>query len=228
MHRLFGKKKETGPAPTLSEAAVGLNQRQEDLDKKIKQLDAELIRYKNQMKTAKGSSLQSLRRRATEVLKRKNVYLKQRDMTSNQLFNVDQTAFQIENIKGTQTMVAAMKEGASTLKKETGKIDIDELETMQGDLEDMFEDMEEVHDILGQSYATNDFIGDDDLDAELAGLEDDLEVEDYSLPSYLQPLPEAPSTTVPADNVFNNATAQATTTETTGQIAETDAYGLPP
>lgn len=84
---------------------------------------------------------------------------------------------------------------------------------------DLLEDTNEVSDILGRSYGINDDICDEDLEAELACLEDELEGEDLAeeQPAYLQPAPSVP--VVP----------NAPTTEISPAAAEAkvDEYGLP-
>lgn len=201
MNRLFGRKKETVPPPSLSDAATGINGRIQTLDEKIKGLDDELRRFKDQLKKANGSTKSSIQRRAMETLKRKKMYEQQRDQMTAQSFNIDQTSFAIESIKDTQTTVAAMKAATVTLKNETKKMNISEIEDFQDDLADMFEDMEEINDIMGRSYGTPE-IDECDLEAELACLEDELDGDDIkdetSVPSYLMPaqhtpLPAAPS-----------------------------------
>lgn len=63
------------------------------------------------------------------------MYENQRDQLSAQAFNIDQTSFAIDTVKNTQTTVAAMKVAAKQLKTENKKIDLNELENMQDDME---------------------------------------------------------------------------------------------
>lgn len=63
------------------------------------------------------------------------MYETQRDQLANQQFNIDQTAFAIDSVKNTQTTVAAMKEASKTLKKEQKKINLNEIENMQDEME---------------------------------------------------------------------------------------------
>jgi hypothetical protein len=63
------------------------------------------------------------------------MYEQQKDQMSNQQFNLDQTAFAIDTVKSTQVTVAAMSAAAKTLKKEQKKIDLNDLENMQDDME---------------------------------------------------------------------------------------------
>ena len=50
MNRLFGQGKPKGPAPNLNDCIAGVDSRAESIDKKIQRLDAELMKYKDQMK----------------------------------------------------------------------------------------------------------------------------------------------------------------------------------
>lgn len=49
MNRLFGKGKAKEPPPNLSNCIEVLDQRANNMDEKIKKLDAELFKYKEQM-----------------------------------------------------------------------------------------------------------------------------------------------------------------------------------
>lgn len=87
----------------------------------------------------------------------------------------------------------------------------------------MLADTNEITETLGRSYGLNDDIEDADLDAELACLEDELEVEDLmeDQPAYLKPssLPVQPS---------NEPVSQDTATAPlTPAKAKVDEYGLP-
>ncbi len=101
------------------------------------------------------------------------MYEQQRDQLANQQFNIDQTSFALNTIKDTQVTIAAMSAAAKTLKKEQKKININDIENMQDEMEDLLEDVGEISDILGRSYGMPDGIDEADLDAELAGLEEE-------------------------------------------------------
>ena len=155
------------------------------------------------LKKARGGAKAGLKRRAMQVLKRKKMYEKQRDQLAAQSFNLEQVNFTMDTLKDTATTVEAMKEGAKTLKQQYKEINIDEIEDVQDDLADLMADAEEVQDVLGRSYDIGEDVDEDELDAELAGLDDELEAlemgEDET-PAYLADtgdLPSAP-TTAPA------------------------------
>ena len=71
MKRLFGTKKEVKAAPTLAEAASGVEGRVDALDLKIKKIDAELRVHKEKLKTCKGSAKQLATKRAMACLQKK-------------------------------------------------------------------------------------------------------------------------------------------------------------
>jgi charged multivesicular body protein 5 len=200
MKRLFGSKKEAPPAPTLDQASAGVGGRVDQLDEKIKKLDAELRGHKEKLKTAKGPTKQLLTKRAMDVLKRKRMYEQQRDQLAGQQFNIEQAGFAIESAKDTVTTVAAMKAASSQLKTQYKEINIDEIEDITDDLADMMEDLNEVNEAMGRSYANADDLDEADLEAELDLLEEEMEAEGEELesgatPSYLQPsaMPETPA-----------------------------------
>mmetsp|Transcript_21324 Transcript_21324/g.19402 ORF Transcript_21324/g.19402 Transcript_21324/m.19402 type:complete len:220 (-) Transcript_21324:52-711(-) len=218
MHRLFGKPKVKEPPPSLNDATGSINTRIAEIDVKIKGLEDELRKFQAQLKTAKGSAATMLKKRAIDTLKRKKMYETQRDQLAGQQFNIDQTSFAIETIKSTHITVAAMKEANKTLKVETKKLNISEIEDMQDDLEDQLEDAGEISDILGRSYGTPNDIDEADLEAELACLGDELESIDVEqeTPAYLQPsvaLPQQPTSSILSNNNPNKQ--------------QLDEYGLP-
>ncbi len=74
MKRIFGKKKQTTPPPSLGDATGRVDERVKALDEKIASLDRELLKYKATLKRSKGSAAASTKRRAMETLKRKKMY----------------------------------------------------------------------------------------------------------------------------------------------------------
>ncbi|GKZ00671.1 hypothetical protein MPSEU_001019200 [Mayamaea pseudoterrestris] len=191
MNRVFGKKKATGPAPSLEDASTGINARIDGMDSKIEGLDKELRDFKNKIKTCKTpAAKKQLQKRALETLKRKRMYEKQRDMASAQAFNIDQTAFSLESSKATVSTVAAMKAANKELKNVIRKdLDIDDVDGLADEMAELMDDFNEINEALGQNFATPDDIDEADLDAELDMLGDELEdlVGEESVPSYLMP-----------------------------------------
>ncbi|KAF1333509.1 Charged multivesicular body protein 5, partial [Globisporangium splendens] len=190
MNRIFGKKKAEVPQVNISDVGGRVDGRVGDLDMK--------------MAKTKGPGLNAIKQRAMQTLKRKKMYEQQRDNLTAQSFNIEQAAFAIETSKDTLDTVAAMKSAVVQLKTETKKINIDELEDVQDDMADLLEDMNEIQEIMGRSYGIGADVDESELEAELAGLEEEWAEEETeaaaaeAAPSYLAPaqqhnLPAAPS-----------------------------------
>ncbi|KAH9611424.1 hypothetical protein KSS87_009823 [Heliosperma pusillum] len=167
MHRIFGGKKQTDPPPSVQDAADRITKRGDSVEDKIKKLDAELARYKEQIKkTRPGPAQEAVKARAMRVLKQKRMYEGQRDMLYNQTFNLDQVAFAAEGIKDAQQT------------------------NLQDDMMDLMDMSSEIQETLGRSYNVPDDIDEDDLMGELDALELDMESESQGVPSYLQSEPD--------------------------------------
>ncbi|RLN62304.1 hypothetical protein BBJ28_00019992 [Nothophytophthora sp. Chile5] len=205
MNRIFGTKKPEAPPVNISDVGGKVDARVTDLDMKIDKLEQELRKFKEQMKKMRGPALNAVKQRAIQTLKRKKMFEAQRDKLSAQSFNIEQARCSLAGCMGnhldTITTVAAMKSAAVQLKAETQKIDISELEDVQDDMADLMEDMNEIQDIIGR---IGDEVDESELEAELAGLEEEWAEEEAAgvdaeqAPSYLTPaqhhdLPAAPS-----------------------------------
>merc|ERR1712066_569142 len=166
-------------------------------------------------KVRPGPTKKQIQQKALRVLKQKKMLESQRENMANTSFNMDQTNFAIQNMKDTQVTVSAMKAGMKEMKKETKKLNIGKIENMQDEMEDMMMDSEEIMGIMGRSYGIGNDIDDDELEAELDALGEDLFDEDSS---YLDVVDNQsinlPS--IPGNKIGENK-----------PIAETDEFGLP-
>ncbi|KAF6737659.1 Charged multivesicular body protein 5 [Oryzias melastigma] len=188
MNRIFGKGKPKAPPPNLTDCIGNVDTRAESIDKKIARLDAELVKYKDQMKKMRdGPSKVRLNTRLRckcgfhEAFSTEG----QRDNLMQQSFNMEQANYTIQTLKDTKTTVDAMKTGLKDMKKAYKQVKIDKIE-----------------EALGRSYGTPD-IDEDDLEAELDALGDELLLDDDS--SYLDEAATAPSIPegVPGDRSTN-------------------------
>ncbi|KAE8671862.1 dnaJ protein-like protein [Hibiscus syriacus] len=76
MKRVFGVKKEKEPSPSIQDASDRINKRGDNVDEKLRKLDAELIRCKEQLrKTRPGPAQEAIKARAIRILKQKRVYV---------------------------------------------------------------------------------------------------------------------------------------------------------
>ncbi|KNE66768.1 hypothetical protein AMAG_11262 [Allomyces macrogynus ATCC 38327] len=193
MNRFFGTAKAT-PKPTIGDAISTTDSRADSVEVKIKKLDAELARYKDQMsKMRDGPSKNAIKQRAMRVLKQRKMYEGQRDQLMQQSFNMEQAQFATENLKNTLVTIDAMKVANQELKKQTKKMNIDKIEKMQDEMEDLLDLANDFQDVLSRSYGLPDEIDEADLEAELEALGDELLFEEEEVPSYLQ------ETDLPAD-----------------------------
>ncbi|KAM7463774.1 hypothetical protein LguiA_031895 [Lonicera macranthoides] len=190
MKRVFGVKKDKEPPPSLNDASDRINKRGETVDEKIKKLEAELARYKEQIKrTRPGPAQEAVKARAMRVLKQKKMYEGQRDMLYNQTFNLDQVAFASEGIKDAQQTMTALKSANKELKGMMKTVKIQDIDNLQDEMMDLMDVSNEIQESLGRSYSVPDDIDEDDLMGELDALEADMgmETESDGVPSYLQP-----------------------------------------
>uniref|UniRef100_A0A8D2QAL8 Charged multivesicular body protein 5 n=1 Tax=Zonotrichia albicollis TaxID=44394 RepID=A0A8D2QAL8_ZONAL len=191
MNRFFGKAKPKEPPPSLTDCIGKVDSRAESIDKKIARLDAELVKYKDQMKKMReGPAKNTVKQKALRVLKQKRMYEQQRDNLSQQSFNMEQANYTIQALKDTKTTVDAMKLGVKEMKKAYKQVKIDQIEDIQDQLEDMMEEANEVQEALSRSYGTPE-IDEDDLEAELDALGDELLADEDN--SYLDEAASAPA-----------------------------------
>lgn len=190
MKRVFGVKKEKEPPPSVQDASDRINKRGETVDEKITKLDAELSKYKEQIKrTRPGPAQEAVKARAMRVLKQKRMYEGQRDMLYNQTFNLDQVSFAAEGIKDAQQTMTALKAANKELKGMMKTVKIEDIDSMQDEMMDLMDVSSEIQESLGRSYNVPDDIDEDDLMGELDALEADMgmETESTGVPAYLQP-----------------------------------------
>lgn len=182
MNRIFGSSAGKKPKPTLQDAISSTDTRIASIEVKIKKLDGELMRYKEQMsKMRNGPGKNAIQQRALRVLQQKKMYESQMNQLAQQTFNMESAALATENLRNTMATVDAMKTANKELRKQYGKVDINKIENMHYELEDLVEQANEIQESLARSYAVPDVIDEADLEAELDALqlEDDEEGGSY-------------------------------------------------
>jgi len=135
------------------------------------------------------------------------MYMNQQNSLSNQSFGLEQMQFTTEQMQTNMETVKAMKSAQKTLKKQYKKMDVDKVERMQDNMFDLMADAEELQDILSRTYDVQDEMDDDELLAELDGLDDEMGMEegaDYldDLDKLDVPKRKDPSMGVREDNDF--------------------------
>jgi charged multivesicular body protein 5 len=213
MNRLFGSSKPKAPPPNLNDCVASIDSRGESVEKKISKLDQELAKYSDQMKKMKeGPAKNAVKQKALRVLKQKKVYESQREMLSNQSFNIEQQNMAIQSMKDTKTTVQAMQMGLKEMKKEYKNIDLNKIENLQDDMADILEQANEVQDIMGRTYGMPE-VDESELEAELEALGDELAIDTDT--SYLD-TPAIPSREPGAESISTNKDG-----------VQVDEFGLP-
>ncbi|GAA5981948.1 hypothetical protein JCM11641_006808 [Rhodosporidiobolus odoratus] len=190
MNRLFGSS--GGKVkPSLSDAIASTDQRIDSIEVKIRKLDAELTKYRDQMRKmrdgpGKVSTSNAVQQRALRVLKQKKLYESQIGQLQQQTFNMEQASITTENLRNTMATVDAMKTANKELKKQYGKLDVDKIEQMHYDMEDLIDQANEVQESMSRTYGVPDEVDEADLEAELDALGDDFAEEEQGIPSYLR------------------------------------------
>lgn len=188
MKKIFGAKKDKGPPPSIHDATERINKQGETVDEKIKKLDEELARYKEQIrKTRPGPSQEAIKARAIRLLKHKRMYEEQRNMLYNQTYNLDQVSFTTNGLKDAQLTMNAMKAANKELKGMMKTVKIEDIDNMQDEMTDLMDVSNEIQETLGRSYNIPDDVDEEELMGELDALESDMEFESAAVPSYLQP-----------------------------------------
>ncbi|ESK94474.1 charged multivesicular body protein 5 [Moniliophthora roreri MCA 2997] len=189
MNRIFGTSSRK-PKANLQDAIAATDARAASIEVKIKKLDGELGRYKEQMsKLRNGPGKNAIQQRALRTLKQKKMYEGQLAQLQQQTFNMESAAMTTENLRNTMATVDAMQQANKELKKQYGKIDIDKIENAHYEMEDLLEQANEIQESLARSYAVPDEIDEADLEAELDALQ--LEEEEEGA-SYLADLNKVP------------------------------------
>lgn len=165
--------------------------RVEAMDNKIRRLDCDLLRIKEQLgRCPEGPSRDSLRRQAMQLLQQKKQYESQRATMQAQSFNLEQANFTVESMQSTVQTVKVMQSAAKDMRGTLKKMDLGKVEDLRDEMDDLMTESAEINEVLARSYGTPDYLDEADLEAELGMLQEFQGIEDN--PSYLDQLPSAP------------------------------------
>ncbi|KAG6903435.1 hypothetical protein C0995_005458 [Termitomyces sp. Mi166 len=171
MNRFFGSSAPKKPKPTLQDAIASTDARIASIEVKVRKLDAELARYKEQLsKLRNGPGKDAVQQRALRTLRQKKLYEGQIAQLGQQTFNMESAAMTTDNLRNTMATVDAMQTANKEMRKQYGKIDIDKIENMQFEMEELIEQANEIQETLGRSYAVPDELDEADLEAGNLGL----------------------------------------------------------
>jgi len=187
MRRLFGmgkEEKEEAPKISLDDSIKMMEDRTAHLDKKIKDLDIEIHKQKEIINKSRNvSAKNSAKQRAMQLLKQKKTYENQRNSLMQQSFNIEQASFATQTMQDTALTIQAMRGANVALKNQMKELNLDDLEDIQDELQDMFDQTNEIQEIMSRSYDMPGDINEADLEQELQDFE--LDMGDEELPDYL-------------------------------------------
>jgi charged multivesicular body protein 5 len=196
MKRLFGQKgAPPPPKPTMGDATQSLDKRGDQIDGKVKKLDEELMSLRAQMQKTRGPQHERLKQRAMQVLKQRKMYDGQRAQLYQQQYSMEQLMFTKEMMEDTKMQVEVMRDTSKEMSKTFKKFSVDEVERMQDDLADLYEQHEEIQEVMGRAYGVPDDVDEDDLAEELDALAFDMEKQKDA--SYLDEALATPATRLP-------------------------------
>ena len=196
MNRLFGAKS-TAPKPTLNQAITNaspptmslfstrlhtnplqVDTRIESVDVKLAKLTAELTGYQQRITRMRdGPGKTALKQKALKVLQQKKMYESQRDQLQQQSWNMEQAGMMQDNLKNTMTTVDAMKTTTKELRKQYGKVNIDKIDKLQDEMADLMDMGNDIQESISRSYDVPEDVDEDELDAELEALGNEVELE---------------------------------------------------
>ena len=157
---------------------------------KLAKLNAELTTYQQRLaKLRDGPGKTAIKQKALKVLQQRKMYEAQRDQLQQQSWNMEQAGMMQDNLKNTMTTVDAMKTTTKELRKQYGKIDIDKIERLQDEMADLIDMGNDIQESISRSYDVPEEVDEDELDAELEALGDEVEFEGLAesagVPSYM-------------------------------------------
>jgi len=124
-----------------------------------------------------GPGKTAIKQKALKVLQQRKMYESQRDQLQAQSWNMEQAGMMQDNLKNTMTTIDAMKTTTRELKKQYGKVNIDQIEKMQDEMADLMEVGNDIQDAISRSYDVPEDVDESELDAELEALGDEVDFE---------------------------------------------------
>jgi charged multivesicular body protein 5 len=135
-----------------------------------------------------GPGKTAIKQKALKVLQQRKMYEGQRDQLQQQSWNMEQAGMMQDNLKNTMITVDAMKTTTKELKKQYGKINIDKIDRLQDEMAELMEIGNDIQESIGRSYDVPEDVDEDELDAELEALGEEVALEgnaESELPAFM-------------------------------------------
>eukprot|EP00088_Acartia_fossae_P032695 TRINITY_DN3344_c0_g1_i1.p1 TRINITY_DN3344_c0_g1~~TRINITY_DN3344_c0_g1_i1.p1 ORF type:complete len:229 (-),score=92.72 TRINITY_DN3344_c0_g1_i1:1489-2175(-) len=201
LNKMFGRGEKGNPVTTgeaiqkLRETEDMLNKKQDFLEKKI---EGEVTSARKHAKTNKRAALQAL--------KRKKRYEQQLQQIDGTLSTIEMQREALESANTNTAVLTTMNDAAKALKKANADLDVDKVHDMMDDIAEQQDVAKEISEAISNPVAFGQEFDDDELEAELDALGEELELEEQKEldeqlldvgPSVPSALPEVPSAEPP-------------------------------
>jgi len=173
LNKMFGRGEKAAPVTTgeaiqkLRETEEMLNKKQDFLEKKI---EGEVTSARKNAKTNKRAALQALKRK-----KRYEMQLQQIDGT---LSTIEMQREALESANTNTAVLTTMNDAAKALKKANADLDVDKVHDMMDDIAEQQDVAKEISEAISNPVAFGGEFDEDELEAELNALGDELELEE--------------------------------------------------
>ena len=160
--------------------------REEHLQRKIDSTIEEAKKYMAQ--GAKGKP------RALQCMKRKQIYQNQMDQLNNMKMNLENQMYQMQSLNMNQEQIRAQQAANRAMQAQMQSMGgIDGIQEVQDNAQDLLQDVAEINDVMGASIDTPGLdMDEDDLLAELEGLEGDTLTQQMGSVDLGKEMPSAP------------------------------------
>lgn len=151
-----------------------IENRVNEIDGKIAGMDQEINSLYMKLRSSRGNQKSFLKQRLVQLLKRRKMMGNQMGTYFNHQAALENVAFTQESIQNTMEMAQAMKQGYEANMTAMKKVDVDALQDIKDNMQDMMWECEAINDAL--NYDMDD-VDEDDIDDELADIENDLKLQ---------------------------------------------------
>ncbi|KAI9714258.1 MAG: hypothetical protein M1820_000217 [Bogoriella megaspora] len=189
MNRLFGAKS-TAPKPTLNDSISEVDSQIESIDVKISKLTAEATVYQQKMaKMRDGPGKSAVKQKIFKILEQRKKQQKMIEKLEGMSLSMGDVNMMLGSAKNQLTTADALQTSSKVLKKQYRKIDIDKIERLQDEMEDLMDMGNDIQESLSRSYGVPEDIDEEELEAELEALGEDVELngvgESESMPGFM-------------------------------------------
>ncbi|CEO97816.1 Snf7 [Plasmodiophora brassicae] len=209
---LFGKKKP--PAPNMNESILKLRETINQLGKREEFLQKQADQC---LEAAKQKSKKKDKRGALFELKRKKMFEKQIDQMFGKRVNLETQIFALESAATNREVITAMQHGKNAIDQSMKSFDVDNVADIMDGIDDSVAMVEDLDNALSQPLGATSY-ADDELEAELAELEDQTLQEELLATPEVSRMPQ-----IPAAKAKPQAAATTAESQIDADLAELEA-----